>query len=240
MTVFVFHKYDLTLTNLILSRSRQLASVRCVPVERPSLYMTGPGQNNGSSTSSYGNGGPSPNRQYQFVSFAEACPTKDRNLVWSVAPVLLAPHVPPQLSWSGLGIVSNPPRELVVQHLINLCTEQSTTEVRGQKDIDEYAWTRKSLMCLYISLSQARGAVEANSLLATGGSEGSVLDRWVYGETPVMVFQSIYRYLEENWATIPAATKITIKGTCVSERLAFHAARRFMLPSSKLIIFFSH
>ena len=52
---------------------------------------------------------------------------------------------------------------------------------------------------------------EPNSLLSTGGSGGSVLDRWVYGETPVIVFQSIYKYLEENWATIPAASKVIIK-----------------------------
>jgi hypothetical protein len=50
----------------------------------------------------------------------QVSPPKDRHLVWSVVPVLLAIHVPPQLIWSSLGINSPPGRDVVLRHLKNL------------------------------------------------------------------------------------------------------------------------
>lgn len=129
-----------------------------------------------------------PNRQYQLVSFGEAAPAKDRNLVWSVVPVLLPHLVPPQLCWSTLGLSSPPARELVVQHLMNLCKGGTTTTT---------------------TMARRGDATGAAATAADGG--GSVLDRWVYGNSPVVVFQSIFKYLEEHWDSIPPRSKTALK-----------------------------
>lgn len=38
------------------------------------------------------------------------------------------------------------------------------------------------------------------------------LDTWVYVEPPVAVFQSVYRFLDDEWAKIPAPIKVQLKG----------------------------
>ena len=180
---------------------KTLAPIRFVPVERPGLHMTGPGPDTGAaataaaeSSSGAGRRGASstaassssaaaamtPNRQYRLVAFAEAAPAKDRHLVWTVVPVLLPTHVPPQLAWSALGIVSPPSKERVVQHLVNLCSD--TGDGGG-----------------------GNGPVNA------GGGGGCVLDRWVFAEPPVAVFQSLFQYLQEQWVSLPPATQALLK-----------------------------
>ena len=170
--------------------TRELAPIRCVPVERPGLDMMGScttsEQYQGEMASSgAGEAKPvgdmlmAPSRKYQLVSFAQAAPAKDGNLVWSIAPVLLPHLVPPQLCWSILGLVSPPSCELVVQHLINLCT-----------GISMPTRTRRATM------------VYADDALPDDG-ECSALDRWTYREPPTVVFQSIFRYLEEHWEGLP-------------------------------------
>lgn len=39
------------------------------------------------------------------------------------------------------------------------------------------------------------------------------LDTWVYIEPPVAVFQCVYRFLDDEWAKIPAPIKVQLKGT---------------------------
>jgi hypothetical protein len=186
---------------------KKLAPIRFVPVERPGLQMTGPGPdtaasggNGGGSSSSSSNNNigrraaptstaaaMTPNRQYQLVSFAEAAPAKDRHLVWTVLPVLLPTHVPPQLAWSALGIASPPGKDKVVQHLVNLCTDTGD--------------------------GMGRAADGSSAHLGGGGSGGGgcVLDRWVFAEPPVAVFQSLFQYLQEHWVALSPATQVALK-----------------------------
>lgn len=115
---------------------KQLASIRCVPVEKPGLHTA-----TGASAR-----GPVASRQYIIKSYAECYPPKDRNLVWSVAPVLLPIHTPAQLTWSSLGIKSPPLREHMLRHLAHLTnnTDDSHTgaeEEEGQRGCILDNWT---------------------------------------------------------------------------------------------------
>ena len=146
---------------------KQLAPIRCVPVEKPGLHTA-----TGASLR-----GPVPSRQYIIRSYAECHPPKDRNLIWSVSPVLLPIHTPAQITWSSLGVVSPPRREHMLRHLINL-TKNSDDSSRDDED----------------------------------SSQGCILDNWTYSEPPTTVFQSIYGFLDDEWANIAPGAKVALKG----------------------------
>jgi len=86
--------------------------------------------------------------------FKDGAAPKDKNLCFTVLPIIPTPILPPQLMWSSLGIISPPPIDIVIQHLRNLThgssfdrwpyAESSTTVFQGLYSFLDEHWAKLS------------------------------------------------------------------------------------------------